>query len=679
MKAPLMIASIVALLLIGSMVVPAITDSALGGKITSPAKRGASIELTLASSEPQVGSNVCLSGVLSKTTTVNNVKIALSILLPDGTVATPTQGSVTYTSRTGSFNIDYVPIMGGQHEFRASLVSSQYNMTATKSVVVQASDAPVSGDPLGVLREATNIELNLASSSIDVGKTMHAAGLLKAIDVLTGANVNLKVTQPDGATAYPALGPSTVTDGRGTFGTDYVPTMPGTYVITATFAGTDQYEGSSVNASFTALNPEAAAPAEYKYLVTSVGGTYHAKDAAGATVASGSNAATVINAALNALTPGRTIKETVRLQGDFTLSSSIIMRSNAVLDATGATISGSVNTNFVSGSGLTNFEIVGGSWDASCMTGGGTRVVSISSSTNGLVRGLVAHDHYYDCIDVSQSTFITVSHVDVGRVGHTAVVFGECSNCTLENSHLYDCAGGGCYILLEEGIVNGVSSNNIMRNNTVERTYLSGLSLCSLRDATDQGTNNLAECNIIIDCGLDGYHPGIACGWGDNKAAYNIIRYNTIYETRAYWPPAGNATQCGLGMACSDSHIYGNVIYDTYDAGILVMGDRNIVRDNRISGIQTYDYASILVEGSGNEIVGNSITDCPVGIRLAASSGSSNNHITNNHFLNMKNYIVMVMDAGSSGNVIENNIYLGTGSIYDRGTSTVVRNNTPAS
>ena len=77
-----------------------------------------------------------------------------------------------------------------------------------------------------------------------------------------------------------------------------------------------------------------------KFTVTASSGTYTAKRADGSTFTSGTNAATVINAALNGLTVGRTTKEKVSLQGTFTLTGSINTPSYSILDATGANIIG---------------------------------------------------------------------------------------------------------------------------------------------------------------------------------------------------------------------------------------------------------------------------------------------------------------------------------------------------
>jgi len=436
--------------------------------------------------------------------------------------------------------------------------------------------------------------------------------------------------------------------------------------------------------TFMVTRPEATMDpaAEYRYVVTSEGGTYYARNGSGTILTSGDNAATVINTALGALTPGRTAKETVLLDGNFALSSSIELPSNTTLKlAQGSKVIGAsqVSTVLLDASQAINIEITGGEWDGNKAERdlAGNTIMAIAGCTNVTLRSLEAYDAPYDGIALNSCTQVLVSGVEVGRVGHTALVMGNCSDCTVEGSHFFDCAGGGCYFLCEEGVSVCGSHNNVVRNNTVERTYLTGLSLASLREAQHQGSATLAEHNTVIDCGLDGSHPGIVCGWGDNKATNCVIRYNIIYETKAFWPPNGNGTNGGIDARCDDSQIYGNTVLDTYDYGIEVAGERNRVWNNRISGTYTAGYGGLVCENSTDcEVVNNTITDCPVGIRVL---DSSSNHISGNRFENMADYIVLIADATSTSNVVENNTYVGTGDIYDAGTATVIRNNTSAS
>ena len=426
----------------------------------------------------------------------------------------------------------------------------------------------------------------------------------------------------------------------------------------------------------TSPGPEAA---DYKYVVTNVGGTYYAKNDTGVVLTSGSDAATVINAAINALTLDRTVKEKVLLRGDLTISSEILVSSYTTLEvAQGGRVTGAdhVDTFLVRANGMDNIDIIGGEWDGNGANRdqAGNTIMAFTSCSNVNLSGIYAHDAAYDAIAFDSCGWVTVFGAEIGRVAHTALVMGNCSNCTLENSHIYDCGGGGCYFLCEEGVPVCICMNNTLRNNTVERTYLTGLSIASLREPQHRGGNSIAEHNTVIDCGLDGTHPGIACGWGDNKATNCTIRYNTVYETKDFWPPNGNGTNGGIGAGCRDSQIYGNVVRDTYDFGIEVSGDSNVVRDNRISGSKTSFYGGLVCEDLNNgKLMNNTIENCPAGIRLVGSCNE--NQMAGNTFM-VINYSIVIEGPNSTGNIIGSNVYIGQENISDGGTGTVIGNGT---
>jgi nitrous oxidase accessory protein NosD len=433
------------------------------------------------------------------------------------------------------------------------------------------------------------------------------------------------------------------------------------------------------------LHPATVSTTPYRYLVTNVGGTCTAKDANGAVLTSGTDAAAVISAALNALTPGRTARETVLMDGDFPLTSAITMPSHATLEvAEGGSLTGADNSSTfllyaVNGEDV---EVIGGEWDGNRDNRGleGNTMMAFVSCSNLSISGVDAHDAPYDAITFDSCNRVTVSGAEVGRVGHTALVMGNCSNCTLENSHIYDCGGGGCYFLGEEGAPACTMMNNALRNNTVERTLLTGLSLASLRGPQHRGGDSIAEHNTLIDCGLDGSHPGIACGWYPNTASGCVIRYNNISESGDFWPPNGNGTDVGIGAATDDSEIYGNTITKTYDGGMMILGSRNKVHDNVIiKAGPNLSYGGIVL---GSAVVQNEVYDNeffgPTYCGVTVENDASANIVRNNHFEGMLNGIAIVTSTTSAGNLIENNTYVGAGDIDDNGTGTVIRNNVPA-
>jgi parallel beta-helix repeat protein len=321
-----------------------------------------------------------------------------------------------------------------------------------------------------------------------------------------------------------------------------------------------------------------------------------------------------------------------------------------------------------------NIEVIGGDWNKNNVQ---WEVFTFNSCTDIIIRDLEAHNAVYDGIACNKCDRITVSNVEIGTVGHTALVMGQTSNSVVEDCHFYDCrTGGGCYFLVED-VANGVSSNNEMRNNLVERTYLSGLSLCSLRAASDVGTNNIADGNTCIDCGRDGSHPGIACGWSEgvvsNIATDCTISDNLVYGTGAY------SLGGGMMLTVSDSLVTNNTVHDTTDFGMAVFGSRNTISYNTIYDVVTSCYPGIVLQdASNNQVVHNTISHCPYGVMVVyddTGSGCNYNHIAYNHFESISYQIAYVHDKACVGNIFESNTYKGTWTAYDAGTGTIIRNN----
>ncbi len=120
----------------------------------------------------------------------------------------------------------------------------------------------------------------------------------------------------------------------------------------------------AVAVPFVIDNAVAAETTSYKYKVYLSGSTYYVKNAAGATVYSSTNAAASIQKALSSLTSGRTVKETVQLQGSFVLTKALSVPSYTVLNLDGTiTMGAGSNTNMIYSSGVSYVDIVGGEWN----------------------------------------------------------------------------------------------------------------------------------------------------------------------------------------------------------------------------------------------------------------------------------------------------------------------------
>ena len=190
--------------------------------------------------------------------------------------------------------------------------------------------------------------------------------------------------------------------------------------------------------------PSAPSDQSAKFTVTASSGTYTAKRADGSTLTSGTDAATVINAALNGLTAGRTTKEKVSLQGTFSITSYIKVPSYSNLDSTGAKLVWGTSTsgNMIYATSRSNIDIVGGDWNKNNVP---WEIFIFASCTDINIKDLKAYNDNYDGISIGQCYRVTVSNVEICNVGHTALVMNDDSNCVLENSHIHDCGYGGCY------------------------------------------------------------------------------------------------------------------------------------------------------------------------------------------------------------------------------------------
>jgi hypothetical protein len=162
-------------------------------------------------------------------------------------------------------------------------------------------------------------------------------------------------------------------------------------------------------------------------------------------------------------------------------------------------------------------------------------------------------------------------------------------------------------------------------------------------------------------------------------ADHCTVRNNLIYETGTFYPPVGTGSGGGMNICSTDSLITNNVIRNTTDFGISVMGYRNTISYNQISGVVTSCYPGIALEDAdNNEVVYNSISDCPHAITIYAgpvTGGCNNNHIANNHFEGIANYMAFIHDRTCLGNIYEDNTYKGTWRTYDNGTGSLIRNN----
>jgi hypothetical protein len=402
------------------------------------------------------------------------------------------------------------------------------------------------------------------------------------------------------------------------------------------------------------------------------------KNNGGTTVYTGSNANDAIQWALNHLTTGRQIKQEVYLVGSFTLNAPIVLSSYTILEvASGGTLTmaNGITGFMLTASNKNNIDILGGEWN-------GNRAGRAASSDNLMfyflscihmtISNLEMHDSPNDNIDCEACSQVIVSFVHGHDSNNNGCAMNFCSNCVVENNHFEDLGSGSYFYCEDDGIVQHIDYN-IIRGNLVERTVQTGLSI-SLRGMEDTGIGNVLENNTCIDCGTDGGHTGINLGWSDaggiRMAQSCLVQYNDISETGSY--PGGMGG--GINCVARNSIVTQNTVTDIVDMAIYVSGNNNTISYNTLSGVTTVFYPGIEIEdGDCNQIVHNSISDCPsgVGIYATLTAGSNYNHINSNAFNTIAQYGIVIHNAGDTGTVVDGNTFVSSPTIDDSGTGTI--------
>ena len=351
-------------------------------------------------------------------------------------------------------------------------------------------------------------------------------------------------------------------DGTGT-GTTRTVTVTGNMAVTATFTK--------------------ASSAVYTVLVS--GSTYTTKNLSGGIIYSGSSASTAIQSAINNLTPNRTSKEKILLQGDFTLTNTITIANYMILELNGKiTLANAVNKYILYGSGKSNFEIRGGEWNGNkagqTLTSSSVRGIELESCTDFTISGITMHDTVDDGIAAITCLRVTVNFNTIYNTAG-ALNLAYTSNSQINNNTCHDTTAGIYLYTEDDGIVQHVD-NNVVTGNICYNIYHTGISI-SLRGPEDTGMGNTIADNTVYDCGTDGSHAHMGMGWAPGPvvdarfAANNLFTRNKVYDTGAY--------VCGPGVSISgvDNEISYNKIHDLTYSALIITGERNTVINNQIS------------------------------------------------------------------------------------------------
>src|SRR5262245_28795339 len=389
-------------------------------------------------------------------------------------------------------------------------------------------------------------------------------------------------------------------------------------------------------------------------------GTITAYDDDGTTVLSGSNATTVIMAAINALTAGRTWKERVFLKGNFTVTQ-LTLPSYIILDFTEARLfqANATNIHMLVNNDLTNgnsnIEIVGSILDQNRagQTVTGANYTSRNSIHMEKVTNLYVHDTQFlnplacavlakDCNNVWIDRNYVTNAYQLGFYLWSPTL-GTGNHAWITNNRTYDlrenCIGIQGYndVWVDKNDleltgtvpINTQGTNLHILNNKVKTCNRSGISLCAegthIGDYSEIVNNHVenAESNDTTQLGLTnqagaGIHVGIS-----DAADWVIVKDNRVFG-------GANQSNVAFGMRCEHSQymqVLNNRVKGWNRNGITIAGVN--VTFSGSGRVASQDRA--LVEG--NIVVGNGlINDATVAFRGGISlygQGSETDYLTN--------------------------------------------------
>jgi len=378
------------------------------------------------------------------------------------------------------------------------------------------------------------------------------------------------------------------------------------------------------------------------------------------------DASTVIQAALNGLTAGRTLKERVVLQGNFNLSATILIPSYTLLIIDGKlTLNNGVNTSV-----LQSFTL--------------DTIHNQIEIHGGIIEGNKGNQATGHGIYLYQPNDCTVQGVTVRNCKEFGIFFswgGEANihrNWILNNDVTLS-GKSGIRIYWNTDHAGTVVANNICQYN-VEH----GLLLHALYAYTVVGNSLMRNTKSGINVDAGGMGPeGVITG--------NTISFNT---------ERGILTSNPQGLTIASNELHGNgfegVLIGAGATGVQVTS--NNLRDNSLGNANTYDDIQVL--SNGHIIVANTIinhlgnfddrngifinggNNCLVasnrisghktdGIKI--TSGNLN-FLTGNTVTGVTGYGVNITDAASDSNRVKNNDLRGNtaGCINDSGTGTIL-------
>jgi parallel beta-helix repeat protein len=366
--------------------------------------------------------------------------------------------------------------------------------------------------------------------------------------------------------------------------------------------------------SYIWANPDEIAIVEHSfiksgsYVIENDDDTYKAFNGqTGALDYSGTNATTVVQNALDALTSGRSWQETVILQGNFDFDSNIRVPSYTRIEVQGnLSMTGTTDKDYSlfwnENAGDTDISIIGGRYKSALSGDAYGSVVYYEEVTNGDISDMI-----------------------IDWQNDIALYIEGCKNVTITNNRINVDDAGGMTLL-------SASSHCRVLGNYIEITQ-SGDGIKDLGGSTG---NVIANNQITVGTGYA----------IDVDSSYMTVVANN-YLKGSYTNPITLAWLCK-----SNEAFFSNNVLEEADCGFYLAGAKhctvtnNIIKNMSVQGLRQYNFGG---NAKNNTIMGNSFKDCPIGLQI--DCGGYNVYDGNN----LRDCVTPISFGGSYNNIIKRN------------------------
>jgi len=309
----------------------------------------------------------------------------------------------------------------------------------------------------------------------------------------------------------------------------------------------------------------------------------------------GTDPTAVIQACLTNLTGGRTHVETVKLKGEFTLDTQIIVSAYTHLDLTEASI------------------IIDGSFAI-----GGAKPGIIVNESNGDTNIIITGG----IIDGNKAA----STADNAATFSMGIMFRDVHTCVVKDVHIKDCKTFGIFFSRSGGVMVGNSSNFWFVNLHVE-------------DCDWDNMATTSEYGHIISC--DSHGSG-RCGLTNEESRYISVIGGNYYDNGETGVECGVAPSAGLnyrvvGVNCFNNN-YAGISYshlsDSSIVGCTCNSNDNGAGNN--DGIYLLGCDSVTISGcsiADNDGYGIKVATGSTNILLSADN-SVHDNVTGNYYMN---------------------------------------------